>query len=586
MTQSGQRHPGPVIAGIRAALLIQSLAACGAASAEPDRIAVLQQAKAAIQHVIIIMQENRSFDSYFGAFPGASGPPSGTCVPIDPTNPGQGCVAPYYDPHDVNAGGPHQNSDAQLDLDDGISLALMDGFVTRQTNGRGTQCSKSAGTSACNSYEQGVARHDVMGYHTNADIPNYWAYAKHFVLQDQLYEGVRSWSYPSHIELTSEWTAACKNKTQASTCYTNPEPTRPRRNGTTVFPWVNLFQLFDLHSVSWKYYVSTGIQPDCDDDAGPCIPGGQQPGVGSEWNPPPFYSTVQQGGSSYLALHNPAVTQFFADLQGGTLPQVSWLVPNGGNAEHPPDSITKGMEHVTSLVNAVMQSPYWSNTAIFITWDEWGGFYDHVVPPIVDTNHTPTPVQGYGLRVPGLLISPYARSGMIDNSVLSFDSYATLIEDLFAGGARLDPVTLGNPDSRPTIRDAVKKVYFIDGTVGHVGDLLDEFNFVKPPHPPLVLSTAIPTDLAVICGASKADNFLCTSATVQISWTPVTNGNGVPPYTYYVTRDGAPVSTCVETTKSKCTDTPGPGNHLYRIYTVDSQQTASPASAAMEADEP
>jgi phospholipase C len=574
----------PSVAALLPGLLMPQPRA--AAAAEPDRAELLQHARAAIQHVIIIMQENRSFDSYFGTFPGANGPPQNICVPIDPSNPASGCVAPYYDPHDVNAGGPHQNSDAQEDLDDGVSRALMDGFITRQTNGKGTDCSKSAGTSACNSYLQGLSRHDVMGYHTDAEIPNYWEYAKRYVLQDQLYEGVRSWSYPSHIELTSEWTATCGNKTQAMTCYTDPEPARPKRNGNTSFPWVNLFQLFDAHGVSWKYYVASGGQPDCDDGAMSCNQGGQQPGVGSEWNPPPYYLSVQQQGGNYLALHNPAVTQFFTDLQNGTLPQVSWLIPDGGNAEHPPDSITKGMEYVTSLVNAVMQSPYWQNTAIFITWDEWGGFYDHVVPPVVDTNQTPTPVQGYGLRVPGLLISAYAREGEVDKSVLSFDSYATFIEDLFAGGARLNPSTLGNPDMRPTIRDAIKKVYFIDNTVGHVGDLLDEFNFNRAPRPPLILSTAIPTGLSVICGASKADGFLCTSSTVQISWSPVSNGTGAPPYTYYVTRDGVPVSTCVETTKMSCSDTPGSGNHLYRIYTVDSQNTQSPLSAALEADEP
>ena len=100
-----------------------------------------------------------------------------------------------------------------------------------------------------------------------------------------------------------------------------------------------------------------------------------------------------------------------------------------------------------------MQSPYWSNTAIFISWDDWGGFYDHVAPPVVDMDPGKYPVLGFGFRVPGLLISAYAKPGYIDHGVLSSDSYATFFEDLFMGGARLDPVKLGEPDSRPDIRD-------------------------------------------------------------------------------------------------------------------------------------
>jgi phospholipase C len=117
-----------------------------------------------------------------------------------------------------------------------------------------------------------------------------------------------------------------------------------------------------------------------------------------------------------------------------------------------------------------MQGPDWDSTAIFLTWDDWGGFYDHVVPPRVDHN-------GYGIRVPGLLISPWARAGTIDHQTLSFDAYLKLIEDLFLGGQRLDPKTDGRPDSRPTVRE--------DEPI--LGDLLNEFDFTQGPLPPLVL---------------------------------------------------------------------------------------------------
>ena len=93
-----------------------------------------------------------------------------------------------------------------------------------------------------------------------------------------------------------------------------------------------------------------------------------------------------------------------------------------------------------------MRSPDWSSTAIFLAWDDWGGFYDHVEPPTVDA-------QGYGLRVPGLMISPYARAGYIDHQTLSFDAYLKFIEDDFLGGARIDPKTDGRPDPRPDVRE-------------------------------------------------------------------------------------------------------------------------------------
>ena len=110
------------------------------------------------------------------------------------------------------------------------------------------------------------------------------------------------------------------------------------------------------------------------------------------------------------------------------------MLPTEGRAEHPPDSIAEGQAWVTEIVNAVMQGPeeQWLRTAIFVTWDDWGGFYDHVEPPVVDEN-------GWGLRVPSLVISPWARPGYIDSQTLSYDAFLKLIEDRFLGGQRLDP---------------------------------------------------------------------------------------------------------------------------------------------------
>jgi phospholipase C len=117
-----------------------------------------------------------------------------------------------------------------------------------------------------------------------------------------------------------------------------------------------------------------------------------------------------------------------------------------------------------------MKGPDWKNTAIFLAWDDWGGFYDHVKPPVVDAN-------GYGLRVPGLVISPYARKGYVDHQILSFDAYLKFIEDDFLHGQRLNPRTDGRPDPRPDVRENAKIL----------GDLERDFDFAQKPRRPLLL---------------------------------------------------------------------------------------------------
>ena len=126
---------------------------------------------------------------------------------------------------------------------------------------------------------------------------------------------------------------------------------------------------------------------------------------------------------------------------------------------------------MTGLVNAIMRGPDWSSTAIFLTWDDWGGFYDHVVPPVVDQN-------GYGLRVPGIVISPWAKRGYIDHQTLSFDAYVKFIEDDFLAGARINPTTDGRPDPRPDVRE----------TASILGNLIRDFDFKQKPRSPLLLS--------------------------------------------------------------------------------------------------
>jgi phospholipase C len=173
-----------------------------------------------------------------------------------------------------------------------------------------------------------------------------------------------------------------------------------------------------------------------------------------------------------------SLRRFFAAAKTGKLPAVSWIDPTGRVSEHPRALVSAGQTYVTGLINAIMQSREWSSTAIFLTWDDWGGFYDNAVPPAADRN-------GYGLRVPGIVISPYARHGYIDHQTLSFDAFNKFIENDFLDGQRLDPRTDGRPDPRPAVRESLPLL----------GDLQRDFNFSQRPRPPVILPVCPVTDL-------------------------------------------------------------------------------------------
>jgi hypothetical protein len=182
------------------------------------------------------------------------------------------------------------------------------------------------------------------------------------------------------------------------------------------------------------------------------------------------------------------------------------------------------------------------------------------------------------------VISAYARAGKIDHTLHSHDFYATFIENLFLNGRRLNPAQLGNPDSRPTIRDALRTATFFDGRVERIGDMMDDFDFTQAPLPPLVLPTHIPTGIVASCSADN--RVACTSPTVVVTWNPVTGPEIPGPFTYHITRDDhVDLPQCIGTATT-CQDTPGRGKHLYRAFGVDANGIASPRSAAAEADEP
>ncbi|HEY2353705.1 MAG TPA: alkaline phosphatase family protein [Gaiellaceae bacterium] len=437
----------------------------GSASAAPTLSGIHK-----IRHVVIVMQENRSFDSYFGTYRGADGipglaghPAKVPCLP-DPRH--GGCDRPYHDTGLVNGGGPHGYPNFAPDINKGA----MDGFV-RAADDASASC-----TNANDPNCRADAFVDVMGYHTAAEIPSYWAYAHHFVLQDRMFSSVASWSLPTHLSLVSGWSALCSKPDKPMSCASAAQspalpPDYPLANGkhppAPHYAWTDLTYLLHRYHVSWRYYVFPGTQPDCADDKMTCKAAPQNARTPGIWNPLPYFDDVRQ--DQQLSDIEP-IDSFYTAARNGSLPSVSWVTPADAVSEHPPSSVGVGENYVTGLINTIMRGPDWKSTAIFLAWDDWGGFYDHVKPPAVDS-------LGYGFRVPGLVISPYAKSGYVDHQVLSFDAYLKFIEDDFLKGARLDPATDGRPDSRPDVREKASAL----------GNLVSDFNFNRAPRSPLIL---------------------------------------------------------------------------------------------------
>ncbi len=418
-----------------------------------------------IKHVVIIMQENRSFDSYFGTYRGADGIPGLAGhpgkVPCLPDS-GEPCVRPFHDRYDVNTGGKYHYPQAEAEIDGG----KMDGFVTQQ---------EAAGFTS-------TPPDDVMGYHTGKEIPNYWSYARHFVLDDHMFSSVVSWSLPSHLYLTSLWSAHCSKHNRPKTCRNavNSPGYPPGWVGTTkrpVYAWTDLTYLLHKHHVKWRYYMWKGFEPLCESDATlSCTPQTNGPQTPSIWYPLKWFDTVR---NDHQGNNVESISHLFAAADSGQLPSVSWVVPSKTVSEHPGEGlVSAGQTYVTGLINTLMRSPDWKSTAIFLAWDDWGGFYDNVAPPHIDKN-------GYGVRVPSIVISPYAKRGYVDHHTLSFDAFAKFIEDDFLGGARLNPKTDGRPDPRLDVRENAHQL----------GNLVKDFNFNQKPRKPLILPVHPKTDL-------------------------------------------------------------------------------------------
>jgi phospholipase C len=427
-----------------------------------------------LDHLVFIVQENRSFDHYFGTFPGANGIPrnaDGSLKPCLPDPEATHCRRPWHDTGPFDKGAPHNRAASIMAVNGG----KMNGFV-RVLREMKEPCSNRPDHPHCvraAGDEQG--RPDVMGYHTAKELPNYWAYAKRYLLQDRMFAPTDSWTLPAHLYLVSAWSARCTELStpdpDASSCVTDLE--RPDQHwrpfvgdpDEAPYRWADITWLMHEHDVSWRYYVGPGtcLAEDCDMTLERGTVFGKNPLLG--------FRTVAATGQMGNIQH---YGSFFNAAANGTLPSVSWIVPYNQNSEHPTHPISAGQAWVTRAVNAIMEGPrsQWMRTAIFVVWDDWGGFYDHVPPKWIDP-------YGYGIRVPAFVISPWVKRGLdVDHQTLSFDAYLKLIEDRFMGGQRLDGKNMGWPDPRPTVRENLVP-----------GDLRSIFDFRQDPIPRLVLDT-------------------------------------------------------------------------------------------------
>jgi phospholipase C len=426
-----------------------------------------------IDHFLFIVQENRSFDHYFGTFPGADGIPTdengefAVCIP-DKWQDGK-CVPPYVSTSLDQNGGPHNRPASIINVNGG----KMDGFIEALPY-RANFCWVARDLPKCKDYLGPDGQPDVMSVLDDRTLPNYWAYAEEFVLQDGMFAPVDSWTLPSHLFMISAWSAYCPDPNDPMSCRTDLDLSEPDRRwfygDQPKYAWTDVTFLLDEFGVEWRYFIGNDTcwdEPPCDRS--------ERKGFETSYNrnPLPGFTSFWNGERADDARDNVRpVDEFLEAAETGDLPNVAWVAPVGNTSEHPSgkSTIRTGQAYVTRLINAVMEGPAWEKTAIFLAWDDWGGFYDHVEPPRVDK-------MGLGLRVPSMVISPYAKEGFIDENTYSFDSWLKMIEDRFMGGQRLDPETMSRPDSRPFVREEYE-IY---------GDIANSFDFDQEPRAPFVL---------------------------------------------------------------------------------------------------
>jgi phospholipase C len=375
-----------------------------------------------VKHIIWIIQENRTFDNYFGTFPGADGIPPGTCLPEMPGS--AHCVAPFHMPKDMpGCDLSHRWVVAHAAYDNG----KMDGFIWAE----GSQY--------------------TVGYYDDRDIPNYWDYVRHFTLCDRFFSSLNGASGPNHL-----FTVAAQSGGVINNIFTLKE-IEEVLDSPGGYTFASMINLFTKAQVSWKYYVET--QPFKGDPKNRNYLADPDPHRYSLWNPLPAFKAIRENPADMA--HLVSLNDYFRDLQQGTLPDVCWIIPMGRDSEHPAAPPWAGMWYVTNIVNSLMKSADWKDSVVFLTWDDYGGFYDHVPPPVVDAF-------GYGPRVPTMVISPFAKPGYISHHTYDFTSMLKFIEARFG----LPHLTARDDYSNP---------------------MFDCFNFTQNPTPPLIIP--IPTNL-------------------------------------------------------------------------------------------
>jgi phospholipase C len=287
---------------------------------------------------------------------------------------------------------------------------------------------------------------DAYAQVTEKDIPNYWAYARQFSLADHYFTSVHGPSLPNHLfSVAAQSGGAIDNGGHSSSGVSGLGCDGTSYGTVTVmdaggnitqhppcFDFLTLADLLEKAGISWRYYADDG-------------------GVMSMIN--------HIRNSSLWNEHIAPAAQFAIDAGDGNLPAVSWIIPPGIASEHPPYSICEGENWTVSTLNALMQGPAWNSSAVFITYDDFGGFYDHVAPPQVDQ-------LGLGPRVPLLIISPFARKGHVSHSVYEHSSILKFVETRYG----LPPLTA---------RD------------GAASDMFDSFDFNQEPQPPLILQPRV-----------------------------------------------------------------------------------------------
>jgi phospholipase C len=395
-------------------------------ASEPSDPAVVTAARRKIEHIVFVIKENRTFDHLFGRFPGANGVTDGeTC---------NGKTIPLERAEDSTPDAGH---------------SFLDGFIA--INGGEMNCFERLG------YNQ----------YLEEDIPNYWAYARAFVLADNFFSSIYGptgvehlWTFASQSDRFTDherpgqfatgqrdfcddpfelmWSFKELTPEQVAEAFALEEQGDRGVQGvrdlwTLRWPCTDVRVLPDLleaEGISWKSYRGDNsfVQP---------------------------LRMVRHVRFSDMWEHVVPDTEFIQDIERGELPSVSWLTPSFALSDHPPASICKGENWLVEQLNSLGSSPYWDSTAVVLTWDDFGGFYDHVAPPHVD-------IYGLGPRVPTIVSSPFAKRGAIDHDLMEFSSVLRFIEQVFGLPALTD-------------RDR------------NSDDMLSAFDFSQHPRPPLLL---------------------------------------------------------------------------------------------------